>query len=167
MVKLELVLTAVMLGALGVAGVYAYRKVNAAGGVAGAGAALGGAVVRAADGVASGVIGEIGALVGLAKPAALSDNPADCNTWGTNCTAGALLSKLTTSTRSIFNGGTPAANDRFIDQRADTVRYAGLPPSDWSGTGVLDSGCACIAAPRDCSGGFNYGGTGSQFGLHA
>ena len=117
--------------------------------------------------MASGVIGELGALFGLAKPATLSDNPADCNTWGTNCTAGAMLSRLATSTRSIFDGNTPAANHRFTDRRADTVRYAGLPPSDWSGTGVLDPGCACIAAPCDCSGGFSYGGTGSQFGLGA
>lgn len=48
MLKLELVLTAGMLGALGVAGFYAYRKVGAAGGLAG----VGGAVVRAADGLA-------------------------------------------------------------------------------------------------------------------
>ena len=110
------------------------------------GAELGGAAIHAVDGVASGVIGELGALFGLAKPATLSDNPADCNTWGTNCTAGAMLSRLATSTRSIFDGNTPAANHRFTDRRADTVRYAGLPPSDWSGTGAIGAVAGAVAA---------------------
>lgn len=78
-----------------------------------------------------------------------------------------MLAKLATSTRSIFDGTTPAANDRFIDQRAAAVSAARLPPSDWSGTGALDPFCSCIAAPCDCSGGFSYGGAGSQFGLGA
>jgi hypothetical protein len=61
---------------LGVIGLYAWRK----GGIAPAAASVGGAVVDAAGGLASGVVGGVGASVGLPTPAQTTTD-AEVSRW--------------------------------------------------------------------------------------